>query len=144
MYPQHIDLTPRTEAVNVIDGFVVHSESNLEIGNPEDWEEEYPNKLQGGETMTVFYKVDEENEEIEFAISAKTTNWVAFGLRASGDRNNPGEKEGGKEKKKGDKKGKKKKAEGEVEGEEEGEGEGAPGIATISLIVAVSNLLFYK
>lgn len=94
---------------------VLCRESKLELGNPDDWEEEYPHKLEGGETMTVYYKVDEENEEIEFAVAANTKSYAAFGIRAVGDRNNSGKKEGGK-KSKGGKKGKT-----ETEGEEEGE-----------------------
>eukprot|EP00210_Caulerpa_lentillifera_P006317 g6034.t1 len=58
-------------------------ESNLTLGNPRQWEDEYDFMFQspGRGDFQLFYTLDEENEEIEFAIRARTSNWVAIGFR---------------------------------------------------------------
>eukprot|EP00803_Ostreobium_quekettii_P001912 evm.model.scf_457.4 EVM.evm.TU.scf_457.4 scf_457:58791-66895(-) len=64
-------------------------QSDLQLGKPADWGDEYPFKKvsPGNGAFTVFYKVD--GEEIEFAIHANTTDWVAVGLRASSIKGQP-------------------------------------------------------
>ena len=57
--------------------------SKLKMGEPDDWEDEYPvmyaSVPEGN--FKLFFKIDEEANEIEFAIKAKTSNWAAFGFR---------------------------------------------------------------
>ncbi|GMH36265.1 hypothetical protein BSKO_04133 [Bryopsis sp. KO-2023] len=59
--------------------------SEMKLGDPSKWDEEYENKRTspGTGAFTLYYEIDEEKEEIEFAIRATTTNWVGVGWRAA-------------------------------------------------------------
>eukprot|EP00803_Ostreobium_quekettii_P009476 evm.model.scf_3488EXC.2 EVM.evm.TU.scf_3488EXC.2 scf_3488EXC:8988-12604(-) len=70
---------------------VCNKQSNLTLGNPDEWDAEYPNKQVSVPTgaFTMYYKIDEEAEEIEVAIKATTDNYVAVGMRAASSRGVP-------------------------------------------------------
>ncbi|CAD7695579.1 unnamed protein product, partial [Ostreobium quekettii] len=63
---------------------ICNRQSNLTLGTPAEWDEEYPNKqisVPSG-AFAVYYQIVEEAAEIEFAIKVATDNWVAVGVRA--------------------------------------------------------------
>eukprot|EP00803_Ostreobium_quekettii_P011040 evm.model.scf_763.2 EVM.evm.TU.scf_763.2 scf_763:13070-19189(+) len=64
---------------------ICNRQSNLTLGNPDEWDEEYTNKQTSvpSGVFAVYYQIDEEAAEIEFAIKAATDNWVAVGMRAA-------------------------------------------------------------